>query len=47
MASIRKQTACLVIKESQEVRPFPVGDHKAHKNRRSQRDSKHQTEKKT
>ena len=32
--------------ESQQVSPFPAGDHKAHINRRSQRHSKHQTEKK-
>ena len=31
---------------SQEVRPFSAGDHKAHINRRSQRHSKHKTEKK-
>ena len=31
--------------ESKEVRPFPAGDHKAHINRRSQRRSKHKTEK--
>ena len=31
--------------ESQEVSPFPVGDHKAHMNRRAQRHSKHKTEK--
>ena len=30
--------------ESQEVSPFPVGDHKAHINRRAQRQSKHKTE---
>ena len=30
--------------ESQEVTPFPAGDHKAHINRRSQRDSKHKTQ---
>ena len=30
--------------ESQEVSPFPVGDHKAHINRRAQRHSKHKTE---
>ena len=29
--------------ESQEVSPFPAGDHKAHKNRRSQRHNKHKT----
>ena len=33
--------------ESQEVSPFPAGDHKAHINRRIQRHSKHKTEKKT
>ena len=32
--------------ESQEVSPFPAGDHKAHINRRAQRHSKHKTEKK-
>ena len=32
--------------ESQEVSPFPAGDHKAHINRRSRRHSKHKTEKK-
>ena len=31
--------------ESQEVSPFPAGDHKAHINRRAQ--SKHKTEKNT
>ena len=31
--------------ESQEVSPFLAGDHKAHINRRSQRHSKHKTEK--
>ena len=31
--------------ESQEVSPFPAGDHKAHINRRSQKHSKHKTEK--
>ena len=31
--------------ESQEVSPFPAGDHKAHINRRTQRHSKHMTEK--
>ena len=30
---------------SQEVSPFPAGDHKAHINRRVQRHSKHKTEK--
>ena len=33
--------------ESQEVSPFPAGDHKAHINRRSQRHSNHKTEKQT
>ena len=32
--------------KSQEVSPFPAGDHKAHKNRRAQRHSKHKTEQK-
>ena len=32
--------------ECQEVSPFPAGDHKAHINRRTQRHSKHKTEKK-
>ena len=32
--------------ESQEVSPFPAGDHKAHINRRVQKHSKHKTEKK-
>ena len=31
--------------ESQELSPFPAGDHKAHINRRLQRQSKHKTEK--
>ena len=31
--------------ESQEVSPFPAGDHKAHINRRTQRHSKRKTEK--
>ena len=31
--------------ESQEVSPFPAGDHKAHINRHAQRHSKHKTEK--
>ena len=31
--------------ESQEVSPFPAGDHKAHINIRAQRHSKHKTEK--
>ena len=29
--------------ESQEISPFPAGDHKGHINRRSQRHSKHKT----
>ena len=33
--------------ESQQASPFPAGDHKAHKNRRIQMQSKHKTEKKT
>ena len=33
--------------ESQEVSPFPAGDHKAYINRRAQRHSKYKTEKKT
>ena len=32
--------------ESQEVSPFPAGDHKAHINRRTLRHSKHKTEQK-
>ena len=32
--------------ESQEVSPFPAGDHKTHINRRAQRHSIHKTEKK-
>ena len=32
--------------ESQEVSPFPAGDHKANINRRVQRHSKHKTEQK-
>ena len=31
--------------QSQEVSPFPAGDHKAHINRRAQRYSQHKTEK--
>ena len=31
--------------ESQEVSPFPAGDHKAHINRRARRHSKYNTEK--
>ena len=33
-----------ITNESQEVSPFPAGDHKAHINRRTQRHSKHKTE---
>ena len=32
--------------ESQDVRPFPAGDHEAHINRRAQRHGKHKTEQK-
>ena len=32
--------------ESQEISPFPAGDHKAHINRHAQMHSKHKTEKK-
>ena len=32
--------------ESQEVSPFPAGDHKAHIKRRAQRHNKHKTEQK-
>ena len=32
--------------ESQEVSPFPAGDHKTHINRHAQRQSKHKTEQK-
>ena len=32
--------------ESQEVSPFPAGDHKAHIKRHTQRHSKHKTEQK-
>ena len=32
--------------ESQEVSPFPAGDHKAHINRRAQSHSKHKKEQK-
>ena len=32
--------------DSQEVSPFPAGDHKAHINRRAQRHSKNKTEQK-
>ena len=34
-----------ITNESQEVSPFPAGDHKAHINRRAQRHSKHKTKK--
>ena len=34
-----------ITNESQEVSPFPAGDHKAHINRRAQRHSKYKTEK--
>ena len=34
-----------ITSESQEVSPFPEGDHKAHKNRRAQRHNKRKTEK--
>ena len=30
--------------ESQKVSPFPAGEHRAHINRRAQRQSKHKTE---
>ena len=32
--------------ESQEVSPFPAGDHKAHINKRAQKHSKHKAEQK-
>ena len=32
--------------ESQEISPFPAGDHKTHINRRPQRQNKHKTEQK-
>ena len=32
--------------KSQEVSPFPAGDHKTHINRRAQKHSKHKTEQK-
>ena len=35
-----------ITKESQEVSPFPAGDHKAHIKRRAQRQSNHKTEQK-
>ena len=35
-----------ITNESQEVSPFRAGDHKAHINRRAQRQSKNKTEKK-
>ena len=34
-----------ITNESQEVSPFPAGDHNAHINRCTQRHSKHKTEK--
>ena len=34
-----------VTNESQEVRPFSAGDHKAQRNRRAQRHNKRKTEK--
>ena len=34
-----------ITNETQEVSPFPAGDHKAHINRRAQRHNKHNTEK--
>ena len=34
-----------ITNESQEVSPFPAGDHKAHINRRAQWHNKHNTEK--
>ena len=40
------QTQLDTTNESQEVSPFPAGDHKAHINRRAQRHSKHKTEQK-
>ena len=38
------QTQLDTTNESQEVSPFPAGDHKAHINRRAQRHNKHKTE---
>ena len=35
-----------ITNESQEVSPFPAGDHKTHINRRAQRHSKHKAEQK-
>ena len=35
------------INESQEVSPFPAGDHEAQINRHAQRHNKHKTEKET
>ena len=35
-----------ITNESQEVSPFPAGDHKAHISRRTQRHTKHKTEQK-
>ena len=40
------QTQLDTTNESQEVSPFPAGDHKAYINRRAQRHSKHKTEQK-
>ena len=40
-----KNTQLDTTNESQEVSPFPAGDHKAHINRHSQRHSKHKMEK--
>ena len=42
----RKETNQTKTSKSQEVSPFPAGDHKAHINRRAQRHSKHKTEQK-
>ena len=39
------QTHLDTTNESQEVIPFPAGDHKAHINRRAQKHNKHKTEK--
>ena len=40
------QTQLDTTNQSQEVSPFPAGDHKAQINRRAQRHSKHKTEQK-
>ena len=40
-----RQTQLDTTNESQEVTPFPAGDHKAHIHRRAQRHSKHKTQK--